>query len=258
MKRASLILSLAVVAAGARIAAAVPVMTTSHGPLSTSLDSSIAAGDLISGQIGLELAGDQGWHPANTGAADRLPAFTDDAGILGSGLTGLLNDFPPAGAPTKRVQYTLSGPTDIAKIQILSGNNGRDGRVFSTSAISASTNGGGSFTPIGYFQSDLSGTVNANQQWGSTLVEIVGGGAPLVTGATNLIFDFYAVSNTQGEMRDPFDGVNPLTGVDDGLAAAFESPLIFEIDVLAVPEPAACGLFLGGLALFSVCRASRR
>ena len=36
-----------------------------------------------------------GWHPANTNPADQLSAFTDGAGMLSSGLTGLLNDnFP--------------------------------------------------------------------------------------------------------------------------------------------------------------------
>lgn len=49
---------------------------------------------------------------------------------------------------------------------------------------------------------------------------------------TNLQFNFYSVDNTLGEMRDPFDGVNPFTGVDDTLTAAFVSPLIYEIDVI--------------------------
>ena len=51
-------------------------------------------------------------------------------------------------------------------------------------------------------------------------------------------------------MRDPFDGVNPFTGLDDTLTAAFVSPLVMEIDVFAVPEPATLGLLLlGGLAV---------
>ena len=33
-------------------------------------------------------------------------------------------------------------------------------------------------------------------------------------------------------MRDPFDGINPFTDTDDGLTAAFVSPLVWEIDVL--------------------------
>lgn len=256
MRRLTLMASLAAFAATPALA--VPTAVTTHGPDATSLNGSIAVGDLISGQIGVELAGDAGWHPANGNAADQLPAFTDDAGILGSGLTGLLNDFPSAGAPTKRVQYTLAAPTDIAKIQILSGNNGKDGRVFSTTVISTSTNGGASFAPLGYFQSDPSGTTNPGQ-WGSTLVEITeSGGGPLAVGVTNLIFEFFGVDNTGGQMRDPYDGLNPYTGVDDGLNAPNSSPLIFEIDVLAVPEPASCVLLAGGAGLALALSRRRR
>lgn len=70
----------------------------------------------------------------------------------------------------------------------------------------------------------------------------------MLTGVTDLEFNFYSTSNTQGRMDDPYNGVNPFTAVDDGLAAAFESPLIHEIDV--IPEPASLSLLLlGGLAV---------
>jgi len=49
---------------------------------------------------------------------------------------------------------------------------------------------------------------------------------------TDIEFNFYAVDNTQGQMRDPFSGVNPFTGTDDGLTFPVVSPLIWEIDVL--------------------------
>jgi hypothetical protein len=129
--------------------------------------------------------------------------------------------------------------------------------VFSTTAISVSINGGGSFSPLGYFQSDPLGTVNSNQQWGSTLVSITeDGGGPLATGATHLLVEFFAVSNTQGRYQDPFDGVNPYTGLDDNFPAAFESPLVFEIDVTAVPEPTS--LALGGIVLGALAAVRRR
>jgi hypothetical protein len=74
---------------------------------------------------------------------------------------------------------------------------------------------------IGYFESDPLGTVNSGQ-WGSTLVRISDDtNAPLAAGATHLLFEFYAVDNTRGQYRDPFAGVNPFTGIDDGLTAAF-------------------------------------
>jgi hypothetical protein len=46
-----------------------------------------------------------------------------------------LNDFPGPGNPTKSIQYDLGGLENIAEIQILSGNNFKDGRVFSTVLI---------------------------------------------------------------------------------------------------------------------------
>ena len=221
--------------------------TTLHGADGNSLDGEILGGDVLSGLIPTELPGDLGWHPANTDPNNHLPIFTDDAG--GSGLAGLLNDNAP-GVPVKRVQYDLRHAVDVTGINILTGNDGKDGRVFSTTVISASTDGGANFSQIGYFESDPLGTINSGQ-WGSTLVKIFDdSGADLVTGATNLIFEFYSVDNTGGQYRDPFDGANPFTGIDDGLTAAFVSPLVWEIDV--IPEPASAVLVLAASTLIAL------
>lgn len=167
-----------------------------------------------------------------------LPAFTDGLGDLGSGVTGLLNDFPAAGSPAKLIEYDLGGVYDIEEIRIHTGNQGADGRIFSTSVVWTSTDGI-SFDLLGYFLSDPSGTTNnastPGGPDGATLVRILrDGNGVLATNATHLRFDFYSVDDTTGTVRDPFNGVNPFTGADDGLSAAFVSPLVREIDVLGI------------------------
>jgi hypothetical protein len=250
MKKAYL--ALALFAACALPASAALTSTTQHGVNGGDLNGQIAVGDLISGILGTELPGDNGWHPANPNPADQLPILTDDAG--GAGVQGLLNDFPTLGQPTKLLQYDLAAPADIAMVQILSGNDGGDGRIFSTTVVKYSTDGGANFTDLGYFQSDPSGTLNnagTTPQYRSTLVQIFDdAGGAIMSGVTNIQFDLYAVDNTGGQMRDPFDGINPFTGADDGLTAAFVAPLIWELDVIEVPEPASLALLaLGGLAV---------
>jgi hypothetical protein len=223
--------------------AAVTTVAT-RGLDAADLDGLIVADDALSGLIATELPGDLGWHPANPAAGDPgdpngLAAFTDGDGFL-SGLTGLLNDFPPLDSPVKLLQYDLAAPTDIAKIGILSGNvNNADGRIFTTTVIRYSINGGADFSLLGYFESAPLGSINNEQgPVGATAdhalhLEISDDASTvMIAGVTNLQFDFYAVDNTGGQYRDPFDGVNPFTEIDDGLTAAFVSPLIWEIDVV--------------------------
>ena len=241
------------------LAAAALLATTANAALSVvttqgeegDLAELYSSTDLIQGMIATELPGDQGWHPANVDPLDQLPAFTDGVGLRPTGLTGLLNDFPGTGLPTKRVQYDLTGPTDIGEIRVFSGNNGKDGRVLHTYTVGFSSDGGGSWSAPIYVQSHVSGTVNGGD-WRVVLSQLMDSSGTLAAGVTNLRFDFYAVDNTSGQMRDPFDGVNPFTGVDDGLTAAFVSPLIWEIDVTGVPVPEPAGLLLlvsGGLLI---------
>jgi len=235
----------------AGLATAAPTVVTTQGEESD-LAKTFSSTDLIQGLIATELPGDMGWHPANSDPLDKLPAFTDGIGMRPTGLTGLLNDFPPAGSPAKRVQYNLAQAKDIAEIDVFTGNNGRDGRVFHTYTVEFSSDGGSSWTAPIYVQSHPSGTLNnaANNRWRAVLTQLTDTSGTLAAGVTNLRFDFYAVDNTGGQMRDPYNGINPFTGIDDGLTAAFVSPLVWEIDVIEVPEPATLALIgMGGLFL---------
>jgi hypothetical protein len=230
-----------------------------HGPTFTDFDGLIASEDLIEGLVEEPVGfgdagvytnpGDLGWHPANTNPSDQLPAFTDGLGGTNN-LTGLLNEnfinggnMAESGAPVKVIEYVLGQPTDIGRINILSGNRvNSDGRIFMSTSIMYSTNDGNTFQELGYFQSDPSGVVNNeaapvapfDPPQAVTLTSIFDTGATtLLPGVTNLEITFYAVdADDNGLYGDPFDGVNSFTGVDDGIQAAFKSPLIWEIDVL--------------------------
>ena len=141
----------------------------------------------------------------------------------------------------KVIQYDLPSATNIQQIAILSGNkNNADGRIFSTTVIRYSVDGGANFLDLGYFESAPLGSINNETGDSGTTIDQAllltisdDAAATLANGVTNLQFDFYAVDNTQGQYRDPFEGENPFTGIDDQLTAAFSSPLIWEIDVLA-------------------------
>jgi hypothetical protein len=106
--------------------------------------------------------------------------------------------------------------------------------VFHTYTVRFSSDWAQTFTDPIYVQSHPSGTLNntANNHWRVVLSQLRNAGGQLAREVTHIEFDFYSVDNTGGEMRDPFDGVNPFTGTDDGLSAAFVSPLVWEIDVL--------------------------
>jgi hypothetical protein len=224
---------------------AAPVSESAHSSSAATLPIAFSSSNLIHQQIALELVGDNGWHPVNPASGNPddphgLPAFTDGVGPLNDAngiFTGLLNDFPTPGQPTKRVQYAVNGGT-IGEVRIFTGNeNGKDGRIFSTTVVSYSTDGGETYLPVGYFQSDPSGTLNnlENNAFGATVTRIFDDEhLPLASGATHVLFELYAVDNTGGQVRDPFDDENPFTLTDDGLTAAFVSPIVWEIDVFGL------------------------
>lgn len=227
---------------------------TEHAVDDSGLSIGYSSADLLEGLIPTELPGDNGWHPANPASTDAnnpngLAAFTDGVGDLGSGVTGLLNDFPAAGSPTKTIVYDLLAPHDIDEIRLFTGNAGKDGRIFSSTAIFTSTDGE-TFDLLGYFQSDPAGAENSPSTPGgpdgATLVTISSDGLqPMATSVEYLRFDFYAAADINGLARDPFDGVNPFTGIDDGLTEAYVSPLVREIDVFGSLALQSAGEFNG-------------
>jgi hypothetical protein len=208
--------------------------TTVHSSTVTGLNAAIATDDLIAGLDAEQLPGDLGW--ASSIEADTLRVPTDG---LGSQSTryGLLVDNPGSGNPTKRLRYALAGPSDIQEIRVLTGHpfeGSGDARAFSTFVARYSTDGGVSYHLLGYFQSDPSGTINAGVSQ-ATLVTISDSQSPiLLASVTHLEFDFFAVGSGT-EMRDPYDGPNSYTGVNDNLAAATASPFLWEIDVIGEP-----------------------
>lgn len=232
---------------------AAPTVSVTQGE-EESLAATFDTADLIQDLLPEELPGDQGWYPANTDPADQLPAFTDGLGLRVTGMTGLLADYPGTGNPAKRIQYALRAPVDISEVRIFSGNNGRDGRVFHTYTVRFSTDGAVSFSEPLYVQSHASGTLNngAFNQWRAVLSQLSDSEGWLATRVSHIWFDFYAVDNTGGQMRDPFDGPNPFTGPDDGLSPAFVSPLIWEIDVLgSYSQPILSATRQGNSLIFS-------
>lgn len=233
---------------GLLVRVAVAGVVTTQGQTQADLAASISSEDVIQGLIPSVLPGDNGWHPVNQDPADQLPAFTDGLEIRTTGLTGLLNDFPGEGKPTKLIDYQLASVTNIGEIRVFTGNNNRDGRVFHTYTVEFSTDGGQTYSSPIYVQSHASGTLNNASQpsppfnnWRIVLTQLTAdNGRALALKATNIRFSFYAVDNTGGQMRDPFGiqggggGItpNPFTGADDTLSFAFVSPLVWEIDVL--------------------------
>jgi hypothetical protein len=147
----------------------------------------------------------------------------------------------------KYVEYDLGAVTDIAKVNVFTGNNGMDGRVFSNFELEIGD--GTNFTSAGYYESDPSGTINGGQ-WGSTLVSLTDPTDGIIGTGSHIRIKMWSADNTQGMKVDPFTGINPFTGVDDGHGAAGSSPLFREFDVFEVPEPASLALLaFGGLFL---------
>jgi hypothetical protein len=234
-------------------ASAVPYVTVSQG-VEADLDGGVAVGDLVAGMDppATVFPDDMGWHFVNTNPQDQWSAFVDDTYYLaGHPYYGLLNDNQPnlSGRFVKHFEYDLGQVEDITEVRVISGNKDINGRVFHTYTVQFSADGV-NYTPEIYVQSHASGTINlpaGPNMWEAAETRLRDD-AGILAQAQFVQFRMFSASNTQGMSVDPYDGINPFTGVDDGNVPAGESPLIWEVDIL--PEPGTLGLLLlGGIAV---------
>jgi hypothetical protein len=208
-------------------------------------------GDPLNGNVATKIWG--GFHPANSNSADREPAFTDGAGL--GALSGLLMDFPGENVPAWSGFWVLNGgvAVDLTELRVFSGNQGRDGRVFqhydvfvtadpSPSAASDWTLLMAEVTSAPFW------TSNAGGEIGATLTRVTNpAGGALAADITGLQLAFYAVSRTDRVFHDDWDACS---GDDrDATDAAFESPLIYEVDAYFGSQPDSTSLHVDSIVL---------
>ena len=199
------------------------------------------------------------WHPANTNPDDHEIAFTDGLGQVRT-FTGLLNDFlggpnpdQNENVPAAVARWYFDGAHNIAELRVYSSNTGgRDGRVFHHYDVAVTTDsdpiGAGYDVPLiqevtpvpcvnpGEGGFGLIGNPNPPGDYSASL-SVVNDDAngPLAVDATGIQIIFYMVSNTAGQFRDDW---MPGNGDDrDGQEPAFESPLIYEVDLFFGDAP---------------------
>lgn len=210
--------------------------------------------DPLNGNVATRISG--GFHSANGDPADQEPAFTDGAG-LGT-YTGLLDDFPGPNTPAWSGFWILDSGSavDLREVRVFSGNSGKDGRVFhhydvyvtddvAPSASSAWRLVRDQVVPAPFGTSNSSGSHEAAL---SRLTNPDGGA--LAGAVTALRVDFYSVSRTDKIFHDDWDACQ---GDDrDGAGAAFESPLIYELDAYFGAELAPVTLDVDSIVLSTV------
>ncbi len=231
-----------------------PGLTRQSAASTLSLSVQPDPSDPLNGNVATRLSG--GFHPANTMPADQEPAFTDGAGL--GAYTGLLMDYPGQNTPAWSGFWVLAGgsPVNLREARVFSGNMGKDGRVFhhydlyatsdpAPSAASVWTRVKEQVTSAAFGASNASGSIEAML---TRLTDPAGGN--LATAITGMRLDFYAVSNNDNLFHDDWDACN---GADcDGAAAAFQSPLIYEVDAYFGTEQAPVSVHVDSIALSTV------
>ena len=205
--------------------------TLSHQPSSE---------DALNGIIAEKISG--GFHEITSDYDDREPAFTDGAGL--EQFTGLLRDFPGENTPAWAGFWNLSGgaAVDLTEVRVFSGNAGREGRIFQHYDIYTT----GDAEPASDSNWEMLGeevtccdfgTDNYENEYEASLTVLTPlSGDYMATDVTGVRIDFYSVSGTNSLFEDDWDP----GGEDDrdDMPAAFESPLIYEVDAWFVtPTP---------------------
>jgi hypothetical protein len=207
-----------------------PGLTRQSAASALSLSLQPDPSDPLSGNVATRLSG--GFHPANAMPADQEPAFTDGAGL--GALTGLLMDYPGQNTPAWSGFWVLAGGSPV---------NLREVRVFSGSSVWNRAKE--QVTSAAFGASNAAGSIEAML---TRLTDPAGGN--LAHGITGMRLDFHAVSNNDNLFHDDWDACN---GADrDGAAAAFQSPLIYEVDAYFGMEQAPVSVHVDSIALSTV------
>ena len=199
--------------------------------------------DPLNGNVATRISG--GFHPDFTTPEDQEPAFTDGKGPTTFG--GLLRDYPGENTPAWSGLWSLNGgeSVDLTEIRVFSGNiPGKDGRVFhhydlyTTDDPAPSGSSSWTLRLEEVLPADF-GTDNSGKEYAAALTVLTDyAGGTMIPGVTAIRIDFYSVSGMNSMFMDDWDDGN---GDDrDNQAAAFESPLVYEVDAyFPTPTPTA-------------------